>query len=123
MDEQNENRQEQTNVPAPAEELDDLQKRVRAMPDKTWNALTIAFGALLGVLCGALLTYFSTMESVGMYSTIGALLLAMLVPRLAERRLRRSIQRGRIALMIALAVWVAVSALIMFKSGVPIFSN
>lgn len=120
MEQQNENQQ---NAPAPAEELDDLQKRVRAIPEKKWTILTIVCGALLGALCGALLTYFSAMESIGMYGTIAALLIALLVPRLAEKRLRRSIQRGRIALMIGLAVWIGVSALIMFASGVPLFTK
>ena len=123
MEQQNENRQGPTNGSASPEELDDLQKRVRAMPDKKWNALMTISGAILGVLCGVLLTYFSAMESIGMYGTIGALLLAMLVPRLAERRLRRSVQRGRVALMIALGVWIAASAAIMFAGGTPIFSK
>ena len=123
MEEQNENRQGQENAPAPAEELDDLQKRVRAIPEKKWTILTVVCGALLGALCGALLTVFSAMESIGMYGTIAALLIALLIPRFAERRLRRSIQRGRIALMIGLAVWVGVTAIVMFAGGTPLFTK
>ena len=123
MEEQNENRQGQENVPAPAEELDDLQKRVRAIPEKKWTILTVVCGALLGALCGALLTVFSAMESIGMYGTIAALLIALLIPRFAERRLRRSIQRGRIALMIGLAIWVGITALIAFAGGTPVFAK
>lgn len=123
MEEQNENRQEPESTPVPGEELDDLQKRVRAIPEKKWTILTIVCGALLGVLCGALLTLFSSMESVGMYGTIAALLIALFVPRLAEKRLRRSIQRGRIALMVGLAVWIGATALIMFASGVPLLAK
>ena len=51
------------------------------------------------------------------------LLIALLVPRFAERRLRRSIQRGRIALMIGLAVWVGVTAIVMFAGGTPLFTK
>ncbi|MEN6595507.1 MAG: hypothetical protein ABFC31_11250 [Clostridiaceae bacterium] len=107
----------------PEEELDDLQKRVRAFSEKKWNMILYICGALVGILCGALLTYFSAMESIGMYGTIGAVLIALLLPRFAEKRVKRSVQKGRVAMMISLAVWLGVTALVMIVKGVPIFTK
>ena len=109
--------------PEPEEELDDLQKRVRAYPEAKWNLLQRIGGALIGIVCGLLLTYFSNMQSIGMYGTIGALLIALFVPRIAEKRLKRSVNKGRIALLSALALWIAAYALIMIARGVPFFTE
>ena len=105
------------------EELDDLQKRVRDYSDRKWNAILTVCGGLVGLLCGALLTVFSAMESIGMYGTIGAVVIALLLPRFAEKRVKRSIQKGRVAMMIALALWLAVTAAVMIIKGVPIFTK
>jgi len=105
------------------EELDDLQKRVRAYPEAKWNLIQRVCGALIGVLCGSLLTYFSAMESIGMYGTIGALLIALFVPRLAEKRLKRSVNKGRTAMLSALALWIAVYAIVMIIKGVPFLTE
>jgi hypothetical protein len=105
------------------EELDDLQKRVRDYSDRKWNAILTVCGGLVGLLCGALLTVFSAMESIGMYGTIGAVVIAVLLPRFAEKRVKRSIQKGRVAMMIALALWLAVTAAVMFIKGVPVFTK
>lgn len=105
------------------EELDDLQKRIRDYSDRKWNAILTVCGGLVGLLCGALLTVFSAMESIGMYGTIGAVVIALLLPRFAEKRVKRSIQKGRVAMMIALALWLAVTAAVMIIKGVPIFTK
>ena len=105
------------------EELDDLQQRVRDYSDRKWNAILTVCGGLVGLLCGALLTVFSAMESIGMYGTIGAVVIALLLPRFAEKRVKRSIQKGRVAMMIALALWPAVTAAVMIIKGVPIFTK
>ena len=87
---------------------------------KLWSVIPGFFlGAAAGFLCGALMTYFSTFESIGMYGTIGALVIAIFLPRLSEKRVKRSVQKGRIAMMISLAVWIAATALIMIAKGVP----
>lgn len=109
----------QTEIPQPDEELDELQARVRAYPEKKWNAIQYVLGAALGFLCGALITYFSTFESIGMYSTVAALVIALFVPRLSEKRLKRSVRKGRFAMIIALAVWIVGNTLIMIIQGVP----
>jgi len=105
--------------PEPAEELDELQTRVRGYSEKKWDTIQYVLGAALGLLCGALITYFSTFESIGMYSTIAALLLAIFVPRMSEKRVKRSIRKGRIAMIIALAAWIVGNTLIMIIQGVP----
>lgn len=105
------------------EELDDLQKRVRDYSDRKWNAILTVCGGLVGLLCGALLTVFSAMESIGMYGTIGAVVIALLLPRFAEKRVKRSVQKGRVAMMISLALWLAVTAAVMIIKGVPIFTK
>ncbi len=105
------------------EEMDDLQKRVRDYSEQKWHLILTVCGGLVGLLCGALLTIFSAMESIGMYGTIGAVLVALLLPRMAEKRVKRSIQKGRVAMMISLALWLVVTAAVMLIKGVPIFTK
>ncbi len=112
------------NTPPPEEEeeLDDLQQRVRDFPDKKWNIIQYISGTAVGFLCGALVTYFPRFESIGSYGTIAALVIAIFAPRLVEKRVKRSVQKGRVSMLISLAVWIAVTALIMFAQGVPFFA-
>ncbi len=115
------NNTEETPIEVPAqEELDNLQTKVRNLPESKWNLIQYAGGAVLGLFCGYLLTIFGEYESIGMYSTIIAVLIALFVPKMAEKRLKRSVQKGRIALMIALAVWMLAFLLIMILNGTPL---
>lgn len=107
----------------PQEELDDLQKKVRAIPDRKWLWIQRIAGALLGMLSGFLLTYFGNFDSTRMYSTIGAVLVALLVPNLTEKRIKRSVQKGRVAMIIALGAWLVVYAGIMLLSGEPLIAK
>jgi hypothetical protein len=107
----------------PQEELDDLQKKVRAIPDQQWLWIQRIAGALLGILSGFLLTYFGNFDSTRMYSTIGAVLVALLVPNLTEKRIKRSVQKGRVAMIIALGAWLVIYAGIMLLSGRPLIAN
>ena len=100
-------------------ELDELQTRVHNYPEPKWTLIQRICGAALGVICGLMLTYLGNFPSIGMYGTIGAVLIALFVPNLVEKRVKRSIQKGRVALLIALAVWLIGYALIMLLSGVP----
>lgn len=109
--------------PQPFEELDDLQKRVRSYPEKTWTLILRIGGAALGLLCGLLLTYFSNFESIGMISTIAAVLIALLLPNFIERRVKRRIQKGRTAMLIGLAVWLVGYTLVMVLRGVPMIQS
>lgn len=104
----------------PPEELDDLQKKIHAYPEQQWNLFQRIGGAVLGLLCGYLLTFFGNYESVGMYGTIAAVLIALFVPRMIEKRIKRSVQKGRVALMIGLGVWLVAYLGIMLIRGVPL---
>lgn len=102
------------------EELDDLQTKVRNLPESKWFLFQRIGGAVLGLLCGYLLTYFGQYESIGMYGTIAAVLIALFVPGMIEKRVKRSVQKGRVALMIGLAGWMLMYLLIMLITGVPL---
>jgi hypothetical protein len=121
--EQNNTEPETPIVVPPQEELDDLQTKVRNLSGSKWNLYQRIAGAVLGLLCGYLLTYFSQYESIGLYGTIAAVLVALFVPGMIEKRVKRSVQKGRIALMIGLAAWMLVYLLIMVLSGVPLVGN
>ncbi|MEA4869767.1 MAG: hypothetical protein VB062_03905 [Christensenella sp.] len=107
----------------PPEELDDLQKKVRAFPDKQWALYQRIGGTVLGLLCGFLLTYFGSFESTGMFGTIGAVIIALFGPNFIEKRVKRTVQKGRFMLMISLGVWLVAYALIMLLSGTPILAT
>ena len=104
----------------PPEELDDLQKKVRDIPEQKWNLFQYIGGALMGLLCGFLLTTVSSYPSIGMYGTIAAALLALFGPRMIEKRVKRTVQKGRVALMIALGAWMLAFLLIMLLNGTPL---
>ena len=110
-------------VTPPQEELDELQTKVRNLPEAKWNLYQRIGGAILGLLCGFLLTYFGSYESVGMFGTIAAVVIALFAPNLIEKRLKRSLQKGRVALMIGLAAWMLAYLLIMLLSGTPMLVN
>lgn len=103
----------------PPVELDELQTKVNAYPQEQWNLIQYLCGGLLGLLCGYLLTYFSAYESIGMYGTIAAVLIALFVPGMIEKRVKRSVQKGRIALMIGLGAWLLIYLGVMLMQGVP----
>ena len=105
------------------EELDDLQKRIRDYSDRKWNAILTVCGGLVGLLCGALLTVFSAMESIGMYGTIAAVLLALIAPNMIEKRVKRSIRKGRVALMIGLGIWLLAYLAVMLLRGTPLLAT
>ena len=100
----------------PTEELDELQTKVRNLPEAKWVLYQRVCGAALGLLCGYLLTYFG-------YGTIAAVLIALLAPNLIEKRVKRSLQKGRVALMLGLAAWMLVYLAIMLLNGTPLLTN
>lgn len=121
--EQNAPKSEEPVVVETPEELDDLQTKVHNLPESKWNLFQRIGGAAMGLLCGYLLTYFGQYESVGMYGTIAAVLLALFVPRMIEKRVKRTVQKGRVAMIIALAAWMLMFLLIMVINGVPMISK
>ena len=107
----------------PPEELDELQTKVRDLPESKWNLFQTIGGAVMGAACGYLLTEVSGYPSIGMYGTIAAALLALFGPRMIEKRLKRSVQKARVWMMIALGVWLLAKMLFMLLSGVPILNK
>ena len=107
----------------PPEELDDLQKKVRDLPEKQWTLYQRIGGTVLGLLCGFLLTYFGSFESTGMFGTIGAVVIALFGPNFIEKRVKRTVQKGRIMLMISLGVWLLAYAAFMLLNGTPIVTK
>ena len=105
------------------EELDDLQTKVRNLPEAKWNLFQRIGGAVMGLLCGYLLTYFGQYESIGMYGTIAAVLIALFVPGMIEKRVKRSVQKARVALMIALGAFMLAYLLIMVLNGTPLVNK
>ena len=103
--------------------MDDLQKKVRDLPESKWNLYQIIGGIVTGAACGYLLTEISNYPSIGMYGTIAAALLALFGPRMVEKRIKRTMQKTRVWMMIALGVWLAAKMLIMLLSGVPILTK
>jgi len=118
--EQNNTDPETPIVVSTPEELDDLQTKVYNLPEAKWNLFQRIGGAVMGLLCGYLLTYFGQYESIGMYGTIAAVLIALFVPRMIEKRVKRTVQKGRVALMIALGAWMLAFLLIMLLNGTPL---
>ena len=111
------------NKTEPPVELDELQKKVRAYTEQQWNLYQRLGGAALGLLCGYLLTFFSSYPSIGMYGTIAAALIALFVPSMIEKRVKRTVQKGRIALMIGLGIWLLAYLAIMLIQGTPLLAS
>lgn len=131
LDPKNEQKKTESNASEPEtpvvvstqEDLDDLQTKVRNLPESTWNLVQRIAGGALGLLCGYLLTIFSSYESVGMYGTIAAVLIALFVPGMIEKRVKRSVQKGRIALMLGLGVWLVAYLAFMLLNGQPMIGK
>ena len=121
--ESNHSKQQPPVATPPTEELDELQTKVRNLPEAKWTLYQRIGGGILGLLCGYLLTYFGSYESIGMYGTIAAVLIALFAPNLIEKRVKRSLQKGRVALMLGLAAWMLVYLAIMLLNGTPLLTN
>ena len=111
------------NQAEPPVELDDLQKKVQAYPEKQWILFQRLGGAALGLLSGYLLTFFSSYPSIGMYGTIAAVLIALFVPNMIEKRVKRSVRQGRVALMIGLGAWLLAFLAYMLIQGTPMLGT
>jgi len=98
---------------------DRLQQSVAAMPQRRWNVVQIVGGVLLGCVCDALLLLLGAIESVGVYSTFAALLFALVVPGLIEKRVGRTVRHGQTAMLGTLAVWILGYGVLLLCAGTP----
>lgn len=96
-----------------------LAERIRGMPERRWSAVQIVGGVLLGCVCGALLMVLGAIESVGMYGTFAALVLALVAPQMIEKRVGRSVRRGQTAMLGTLAAWVLGYGAPLLCAGTP----
>ena len=90
-----------------------LKEKVAALSARSWKIIQIAGGISLGVVVGFFL--YGDADGGSTYA-IYALLLALVVPRLAEQSCGRSIAVGRNAMVISLAMMIA-AHLVMNYSG------
>lgn len=86
--------------PDEADETDELSQRVHAIADARWKLYNLAGGAALGLLLAVCLFVLPEIPEFSNWSLILAVVLALLVPRLVENRLKRSIATGRMTMVI-----------------------
>lgn len=87
-----------------------FQKAIARMSEKTWTIVQRVVGALLGIASGVALFWNggSDTESGFSYSLIVAVVIAMLIPNLIEKKGLRRIPKLRIALVISLAAMIVI---------------
>ena len=85
----------------------DFRRRVEAMSERAWNAAQTVGGLLLGGAVSFFLIGGNEDDSFSFF-TVYALVLALLVPRILEQLCGRSVNRGRIAMVAAIAVIMVV---------------
>ena len=91
-------------------DMNSFQKAIARMSEKTWTIVQRVVGALLGIASGVALFWNggSDTESGFSYSLIVAVVIAMLIPNLIEKKGLRRIPKLRIALVIALAAMIVI---------------
>lgn len=99
------------------DDLDDFARRVHAIPDTRWKLYNILGGAAMGVLLGVSLFILPTIDEFSNWSLLIAVALALLVPRILENRLKRSISTGRITMVIVFGALLLIQLLRGVMSG------
>lgn len=91
-------------------DMNSFQKAIARMSEKTWTIVQRVVGALLGIASGVALFWNggSDTESGFSYSLIVAVVIAMLIPNLIEKKGLRRIPKLRIALVISLAAMIVI---------------
>ena len=84
-----------------------FEKKIHAIPDRTWDLYQIAGGALIGAFTVAAL--FLGGAGINVLFLI-AIVLALFVPNWLEDRGRRKLTRGRMVMAITIAIGVAAMA-------------
>ena len=91
-------------------DMNGFQKAIARMSEKTWTIVQRVVGALLGIASGVALFWNggSDTESGFSYSLIVAVVIAMLIPNLIEKKGLRRIPKLRIALVISLSAMIVI---------------
>lgn len=89
-------------------DMSGFQKTIARFSEKAWTRIQLVIGALLGLATGIALFWNggSDNEQGFSYSLIVAIVIAMLIPNLLERKGLRRIPKLRIALVVVLAVMI-----------------
>ena len=80
-----------------------LLTKIQQMPDELWKKWQIGGGVFLGLVVNAILIFLPETPSFGSLNLILAALIALVVPRLAEKKLERDLRAFRTAMIITLA--------------------
>lgn len=91
----------------PPPEPTDIQKKVAAIPEKTWKLLQIALGIVLGVGSSACIVLMNGGGEMGTFGILIAAVLALIVPGFLEKQSARKMPTLRIALILSLAISMA----------------
>lgn len=86
----------------------DWNERIQAMDEAAWKKVNIAGGIVLGLVVGAVLFFLSDYAEFGPYAFMGAVVLALFVPRFVQSRVDRSVHVGQIAMLFTLAACMGV---------------
>ena len=91
-------------------DMNSFQKAIARMSEKTWTIVQRVVGALLGIASGVALFWNGGSDTEGgfSYSLIVAVVIAMLIPNLIEKKGLRRIPKLRIALVSALAAMIVI---------------
>ena len=91
-------------------DMNSFQKAIARLSEKTWTIVQRVVGALLGIASGVALFWNggSDTQSGFSYSLIVAVVIAMLIPNLIEKKGLRRIPKLRIALVISLAAMIVI---------------
>lgn len=85
-----------------------FEKRIHAIPEKQWNL----YQTLAGLAIGAFTVFALFFGGQGLNPLfLAAIVLALLVPNMLEDRGRRRLSRGRIVMIITMAVGIAAMAI------------
>ena len=84
-----------------------FEKRIHAIPEDKWNLYQTLGGAVIGLVIAGLLFAGGSGLNAGF---LIAVVLALLLPNLLEDRGRRKLQRGRLAMIIAMAIGIGILA-------------
>lgn len=91
-------------------DMNGFQKAIARMSEKTWTIVQRVVGALLGIASGVALFWNGGSDTEGgfSYSLIVAVVIAMLIPNLLEKKGLRRIPKLRVALVISLSAMIVI---------------
>ena len=99
----------------PKKSQSDFKQRVAALSERSWKIIQTAGGISLGAAVCFFLYGDSSAD--GTVYSIYALLLALIVPRLAEQSCGRSVAFGRTVMLISIVIFIGAHLLTRYAFG------